>query len=311
MKPIELLELVVQEAESSRPVVLCTVVEATGSTPQVPGAMMVIDHKGSLSGTIGGGCVEADVRRRGFELLESRQAELMEISLENDVAGEEGLICGGRMKIAVTPVSERTQIGLIRHVLRELNQGRDAKLRINLEVENRELHYLVPIDPEPKLVIAGAGHIGQELARLALNIGFKVTVVDTRSDFLSRERFPEPIETFAGEFHTVLGTLPIDHCSYVVIVTRGHRFDQTAMVAVAEKPARYIGMIGSRRKVGAIMQNLESEGMSSDALSRVYSPIGVSINSVTVPEIAVSIAAELISVRRSAGKGFVEGPFFD
>ena len=157
--------------------------------------------------------------------------------------------------------------------------------------------YIEPMSPLPTLLIAGAGHVGQAVAQLGKMVDFDVVVVDDRTDFASRERFPEADKIIAGDMAQILSEFPIDNSTYIVIVTRGHKNDEEALHRVINSNARYIGMIGSKRKIGVIYDNLKGKGISPDQLSRVYAPIGLEINSQTVPEIAVSIVAQLIQVR--------------
>jgi xanthine dehydrogenase accessory factor len=144
---------------------------------------------------------------------------------------------------------------------------------------------------------------------LAAGLGFRVVVIDDRADLLGPARLPPPIEPAAGDVAAVLRKWPIDANTYVVVVTRGHRRDEQALHAVIDSPAKYLGMIGSRRKIRTIFDDLVELGVARAKLDRVNTPVGLKIGAVTVPEIAVSIAAELIQVRRAAGFKAVEGPF--
>jgi xanthine dehydrogenase accessory factor len=146
------------------------------------------------------------------------------------------------------------------------------------------------------------------LAPVALQIGFRVFVLDDRADYASAVRFPIPIETRVGDIAMTLRGWPIDARTYVVIVTRGHRHDEAALRAVVDSPARYVGMIGSKRKIEVTFDDLRRSGVSDERLGRVRAPIGMDIRAVTAEEIAVSIAAELISVRRTTRRRSGEGP---
>ncbi len=155
------------------------------------------------------------------------------------------------------------------------------------------------IAPDETVYLFGAGHVSREAAILSKMIGFETVVLDDRPEFANRERFPEADEIrILSSFDCALDGLVIDGKGYIVILTRGHLHDKTVLGLALRKPARYIGMIGSRKKRDAIYRALEREGFSGDDLSRVHSPIGLSIGAQTPAEIAVSIAAELIRVRR-------------
>jgi xanthine dehydrogenase accessory factor len=147
------------------------------------------------------------------------------------------------------------------------------------------------------LLIVGAGHVGQEVARLADTVDFDVWVVDDRAEYCSPERFPEARRLMVAPIDSALSGLDVDENTFCVIVTRGHNHDEEALYHLVETPAAYVGMIGSRRKIKLIFEDLLGEGISRDALQRVRAPLGFEIGSQSVPEIAVSIVAELVAVR--------------
>ena len=156
---------------------------------------------------------------------------------------------------------------------------------------------LEPIFAEPTVYIFGAGHVSQQLAPLAKKVHFKVVVIDDREMFANRERFPDVDEVIVSEFERCFDQLNIDDSSYIVIVTRGHLYDGFVLEQAVKTNARYIGMIGSKKKIQTLYQTFDGEGVSKETLNRVYAPIGLDINSETPEEIAVSIVAQLIKVR--------------
>ena len=160
--------------------------------------------------------------------------------------------------------------------------------------------FIEPLDPSPHLYVAGAGHVSQHVARLAADTGFTVHVVDDREAFANRDRFPSAATVDVAEIASHLAAADIPPSGYVVVITRGHADDLAAMRALAGRPIRYVGMIGSRPKVDQITAALASEGVSADWLLAVRAPVGLRIGAVTPEEIAVSIVAELIAVRRGA-----------
>ncbi|MCH7871618.1 MAG: XdhC family protein, partial [Planctomycetes bacterium] len=164
------------------------------------------------------------------------------------------------------------------------------------------------VESAPRLLIAGAGHIGRLLAGLAVPLGFDVHVIDDRADYANPQRLPPPVQTTAGPIEAALAQLAPDANTYVVIVTRGHKHDEKALQAVLGSPAKYIGMIGSRRKVAVTFDDLKHAGATDEQLARVHAPIGLSIGAVTTEEIAVSIVAQLVSIRRCDRRKIVEGP---
>jgi xanthine dehydrogenase accessory factor len=167
-----------------------------------------------------------------------------------------------------------------------------------LSSENKRMEILLePIFSEPAVYIFGGGHVSEQLASLAKKVHFKVVVIDDREMFANRERFPEADEVIVSEFERCFDQLNIDDSSYIVIVTRGHLYDGFVLEQALKSNARYIGMIGSKKKIRTLYQNLMQKGMTKETLDRVYAPIGIDINSETPEEIAVSIVAELIKVR--------------
>jgi len=329
----------------------CTVVDTKGSTPQKPGSKLLILPDLRNVGTLGGGCVEAEARRQAIGLMQGGVPRLLNFQLDSDYGWDDGLICGGNMKIFIDlPRTKDESIMFAR--LQELNDekvalvvatvvdskidsiqaGRkmicamngerigsfgnaeleteiEAKLTEVLEANSPRLFrwqgddvwaFLDPVQPRPTLLIAGAGHVGQALCHLGNWLDFDIVIIDDRPDFASKERLPEADEIIVGDIAEELRKYPINHLTYAVIVTRGHQHDEEALHSVVEAQARYVGLIGSRRKIKLILDDLKELGISEDDLGRVYAPIGLDIDSKTVPEIAVSIVAQLIQVRNSA-----------
>jgi xanthine dehydrogenase accessory factor len=161
-----------------------------------------------------------------------------------------------------------------------------------------------PIIPKPRLLIAGGGHIGQALAHQAVALGFDVTVMDDRPEFTNKVLFPQPVTTQCGDIPKLLTDFSIADDTYIVIVTRGHRNDAEVLATCIHSAAVYIGMIGSRRKVALMRKKFIESGLATaEELNRIFAPIGLDIGSITVPEIATSIAAQLVAVRRKGRDG--------
>lgn len=266
MSPDILLAL--QDAFSrGESVALVTIVSARGSTPQRVGARMLVYADGRTVGTIGGGCYESDALGRAREILRTRVSAMVHYDLNDDVAEETGLICGGRMDV-----------------------------------------FIEAVEPPPTLYIVGAGHVGHQLGRLAPAVGFRVHVLDDREKFANRSRFPEADDLHVDEIADWLTRAELPPSAYVVVVTRGHRHDFDALRALAGRPLRYVGVIGSRAKVARVMELLVSDGVSTEWLRALHAPIGLDIGAVTPEEIAVSILAELVAVRRGRLTAAGEAP---
>jgi xanthine dehydrogenase accessory factor len=154
--------------------------------------------------------------------------------------------------------------------------------------------------PAPRAFLFGAGHISKSLSKVAELAGFATTIIDNRDSFANRERFPEADEVFAEEYEEIFPKLPINETSYLIIVTRGHRDDMRVLRLAVATEARYIAMIGSKRKVIGVVKELEEQGIARERLERIHAPMGLEIGAISPEEIAVSVAAEMIAVRRNA-----------
>src|SRR5258708_2875075 len=219
---------------------------------------MLVRDDGSIAGTIGGGCVEAEVWQAAREVMESEKPRTLTFDLNQDPKYDTGLVCGGTLEIFIEPVL-----------------------------------------PPAELYIFGAGHVAASLYKVARIVGFDITVIDDREVYASRERFPEAQEVIADDFDKVTSRLQLSESSYVVIVTRGHHDDMRVLRWAVQTPARYIGMIGSKRKTITIFRELQKEGLAPELFDRVHAPVGLDIGAITPEEIAVSITAELIAKRRN------------
>ena len=293
----DLFAEIARRTAAGEAVSLCTVVRARGSTPQGAGAKMLVLADGRTLGTLGGGCVEAEVRVRALALLHAGGSETLSFKLDHDYGWDDGLICGGVLDVAARTLTA-DDAATYRALAEAIAHDRPATFSVPVTLDGRDSTYAEAIDPAPTLVIAGAGHIGTALADLATTLGFRVDVVDDRPDLLTADRFPTARHLIGGDIEAALRRYPFDGRAYAVIVTRGHRHDGAALSAVVDSPARYVGLIGSRRKVRTILGDLRGRGVSRESLARVHAPIGLEIGAVTVEEIAVSIAAELVAVRR-------------
>jgi xanthine dehydrogenase accessory factor len=314
------IEKVVSELEAGRRVLICAIVATRGSTPQPAGSVVCVDEAAQMGGTIGGGCAEAEVRRTARQILSVRAGAqdarrgiphplpLLTFRMDLKVAENEGMICGGEMDVAMRVLHDDAGRRFFRGVAAAMQAGETVTIPFRVATDDGPVEYRVHLEAPPRLVIAGGGHISRILARFSVPLGFRVTVVDDRPEYANAERFPPPTTVMVGDIAETISTIPMDANSYVVIVTRGHRHDHRALAAVLGSPARYIGMIGSRRKVDVVLNELRQAGARFEQLARVKAPIGEPIGAVTTEEIALSIAAELVRVRRQERPSVVEGP---
>lgn len=187
-----------------------------------------------------------------------------------------------------------------------MDRGRPERVRFELTGKQVDMIcggevevFIEPLLPPPTMYIFGGGHVSVPLARMGKMVGFRIFVLDERPEFANRERFPEADQVIAEPYELAFSQLKFGRSSYIVIVTRRYQFDELALELALRTPARYIGMIGSKSKREAIFAHLRAKGLSEEALGRVHSPIGLEIGAQTPEEIAVSILAELIKIRRS------------
>jgi len=256
---MDIYEKIVELRRQGRRGAVATIVNVRGSIPSFKTAKMLVRDDGSIVGTIGGGCVEADVWQAAREVMESEKPRTLTFDLNQDPKYDTGLVCGGTLEVFVEPVL-----------------------------------------PPALLYIFGAGHVALSLCQTASSSGFDVIICDDRSSYATKERFPAAHEIHAMDFDEAMRKLDPDESSYIVIVTRGHRDDMRILRWAVETRARYVGMIGSKRKVIQIFKTLEGEGVPAQLFDRVHAPIGLDIGAITPEEIAVAITAELIAVRRHA-----------
>lgn len=252
-------KLIMQELlsclDQKKPVALATVISSTGSTPARVGTKMIIYENGSITGTIGGGCLEAAVIEEARQVIKEGKPRYTHYSLDQNEAAVLGMVCGGEVTV-----------------------------------------FIDSIITSPEMVILGAGHIAQYLARMAKLLDFNVTVIDDREDFANPDRFPEADNLIVDDISTVLEDYKISKNTYLVILTRGHKYDQIALEKVACSDAAYIGMIGSRNKIKTVFDDLKQNGYPSSCLEKVHAPVGLKLGGNTPAEIALSIAAEIIKI---------------
>lgn len=256
---------IVRLGKAGQKCALATIVQVRGSIPSYESAKLLVREDGSMLGTIGGGCVEAEVWNAAREVIETEKPKRLDFSLNQDAAYDNGLICGGQLEV-----------------------------------------FVEPIIPPPRAFIFGGGHISKSLSKVATLAGFATTIIDNRDTFANRERFPEAEEIHAEEYEEVFPKLFINESSYVIIVTRGHRDDLRVLRWAVTTPARYVAMIGSKRKVIGVIKELEKDGVPRSALERIFAPMGLEVGAVSPEEIAVAVAAEMIAVRRSAASNWRE-----
>lgn len=346
----EVFHEAVKQLNQGDPVVMATVVHTKGSTPQKPGAKLLVRKDGSGVGTLGGGCVEGDIWFAASQLLKRGGGpQYRDYKLTEELAAQDGLVCGGTMFFVIDPVytpsdyltfaeeienaySGGPSVALATLIdpgtdnaasvgaklfIREngetegslgtLNLDDDATRRGHelmsmgknerVKLKDGNEYFIEAYTTPPQLLLFGGGHVSKAITPLAKNLGFRVFVTDDREEFANQDRFPEADIVIADEPKLALPQLPVNSNTFIVIATRGHRNDNVALELAAKTSAKYVGLLGSKRKTILIYEDLLSAGVSVDRVREIRSPIGLDIGARTPDEIAVSILSEILMFR--------------
>lgn len=344
------------ERTAGNDMVIATVVKTSGSAPQKPGAKLLVRADGSGVGTLGGGCVEGDIWFAASQLLKNNgSAEMRDYELNEDLAAQDGLVCGGTMYFLLDPVRKEAEASdfndeviaayeggapvavaslmnaplgselvvgsklLVRENGSSDGSLGDEKLDANAMNEARRLmamgkndyitaesgaeFFIEAYTTPPTLVLAGGGHVSKAISNIASALGFRIFVIDDREEFSSPERFPEAEQTVVSDYGSAFEKLPIDTNSFIVIATRGHRYDASATASAMRSPASYVGLLGSKRKTILIFEELFAQGFTMEEVQSVRSPIGLNISARTPEEIALSIMSEIVGFRLGGDGG--------
>lgn len=317
--------------------VLCSIISSEGSTPRGSGAKMLVMADGSTAGTIGGGAVEYRCTALARELCREKRSGFQSYRLSSGDIADIGMICGGSVELFLQYLdpADKALLPLAEQALSLLDSGREVWLVTAIDGESRwhwglwdkngpiagltdlprEAVFQV-LDSRPRLVkgdvalyaeplsrpgtvyLFGGGHVGRALVPILAMADFRVVVCDQRPDAASRAALPQAAEVYCLSYEDAFAHLPpVTAADYVVIMTPGHQADFAVLRQALATPARYIGCIGSRRKVAATREKLLAAGFPAEEIDRIWSPIGLPIGGDTPAEIAVSIAAQLIACR--------------
>lgn len=338
---------VIEESKYGNDMVVATVVRTSGSTPQKPGAKLLVKKDGSGVGTLGGGCVEGDIWFLASELLKrGGGAQMRDYELNEELAAEDGLLCGGTMYFLVDPLrADKSYADFADEILSAYDGGmpvaiinlmavpNDSVLKVGQKMLVREngtfegsigdkvldskmmakarglmvmgkTDYVVDdsgvecfieaYTTPPTLVLVGGGHVSKALASVAKKIGFRLFVLDDRKEFANNDRFPNADRIQVCDYENGLEKFQISANSFVVIATRGHRYDDAALESALKTKASYIGLLGSRRKTILIYEALLRRGFTLEDIARVRAPIGLDIGARTPEEIAISVMSEIL-----------------
>jgi len=329
------------EAQERRDAVLVTIVAGRGSAPRGTGSQMLVGERGRLLGTIGGGAVEKRSEELALEMLRRKESGLHDFRLHENKIEDIGMVCGGDVTVLFQYIScgdeawmeiARRAVGLIHTheggwFVQRTDGGTPTLLDRNKAVcagapiadpaplaggteVLREPYFSKPLPVGERAIVFGGGHCAKALVPLLKTVGFRVTLMDSRPEFSSREAHPDAEELICGDFLRIEDYLTIKPEDYAVVMTNGHSFDFEVQDQLLRRELAYIGVIGSRSKTAAVNKRLAERGIPQEAIDRVHTPIGTKIKAVTPEEIAVSIAGEMIyerALRREAAGIKVKG----
>ena len=332
---IDILKQLLEWRSNGEDVALATVINTWGSAPRRTGSTMCINSKMEFQGSVSGGCVETAVIEQALNVIKSRQNKLLEFGVSHEQAFEVGLACGGTIEIflqaitnqqaqqiavlielsaknesaaLIVELEEKSQIDLItRNQIQDYSLFSDAESELLIKSlqqdralvleKNQSRYFVHPFNPQLNLYIIGAVHISQQLVQVLSPLGIKMSVIDPRSAFATKERFPD-VELICQWPQQVFEDLTLNHRSAMVTLTHDPKFDDQALIAALNSDAFYIGALGSRKTHASRISRLANEGFDENQLSRIHAPIGMDINASNPAEIAVSIAAEIVQQLR-------------
>ena len=324
----EFLKKILDSLKSGAGVELVSVVEASGSTPRGAGAMLAVFSDG-ISGTVGGGNVEYEATKLARELLVSGENTLRRFRfVQGDVASL-GMVCGGDVTLHFQYLDPENaeQISVLEALLKATGENADTWLVRKLDgaqvtfmglARRRSVHgdapeippdllqsetvyrdgwFVLPAVKAGRVYIFGGGHVSQALVPAIAAVGFRAVVLDDRPEFSDLKLFPQAEKAICCDFQDLSGVLQLTPDDYVVIMTRGHQADYEVLTQTLRSGVRYLGCIGSKRKLALCRDRLLEDGYTAEEYQKVHAPIGLAIGAETPAEIAVSITAELIATR--------------
>jgi xanthine dehydrogenase accessory factor len=297
-------------AAANRPFALALIAGAKGSSPQRAGAKAIFFADGKISGTLGGGCLEAEVQSRALRALKTGQPAEFEMVLDHDFGWDDGLICGGSVSGVILPQAAEAaelwrQLATATEPIR-WGVKKDFSLALVTAAPLQPGNALTPADwlyqelvsPPVALWIAGSGHVAQAVAPLAQQLDFAVTVFDDRPELANHQFFPPATTLHVGGWHELLKFSPSATPAFGLVVTRGHQHDALVLSEWIRFPFAFLGMIGSRRKARIMREQFLKQAIATaEQFDRIACPVGLEIAAVGTHEIAVSVVAQLIQQR--------------
>jgi len=308
---------ILKEIEIGNPSVVVTIINREGSAPNIPGAKMFV-NRNSFGGTVGGGVSEHRLLELAKNFLEEKKFSVETVHMEHNETAEDdrsGMICSGSQTFALVPLSKNDK-PTIEMIIEAYTETKPSVLSISNEGmrvdfgdilthdkvysgDNHSWSYQENIGVQDKLFIIGGGHVSLALSSIIATLGFHITVLDDRKELPTMDANTSAHVKKVISYKDISTIIPEGNNIYVAIMTFGHKSDELVLESIISKKCKYIGMMASPAKKQQIFSNLEEKGISKDLLNNIHSPIGISINSNTPEEIAISITAELIQVKNS------------
>ncbi|MBK8466482.1 MAG: XdhC family protein [Chloracidobacterium sp.] len=324
-KESELWQFVASRLKKNESVMLLIVAESSGSSPGRAGYKMAIGEDGELCGSIGGGVMEVNLVEQSRQLLSEpgvittafRKATIIEQVHQKNASHSSGMICSGKQTIIIKRL-EPDDLETIQQIIECLTKGKpqvfeisDSRFQIIEDTENElaitfikksenSFVYRERLGPKHTLFIIGGGHCALALSELMSRMDFRISIFDDRPELntLAKNQFADGI-TIIERYENIAQFIPSGIDTYVVVMTLGFKSDEIVIRSLFDKEFRYFGVLGSKAKMKTLLNTLEKDGFSKERLLQIHTPIGISINSRTPEEIAVSIAAEIISIKNS------------
>jgi xanthine dehydrogenase accessory factor len=335
---MNIYEIICDYLDKNKTGILATVIKRTGSAPRDVGAKMFVGEDGKTFGTVGGGLLEAGAYKEALAIMHKNTVKTFSVSMEADSVNTKDMLCGGDVIILLEPVTTQQhdvyrQIEVIRKnkqrglIVTGFGKGVLTKTLFDKEGNttgdipddetiNRiktlprlkkpvlaEEYFAAPIGETVSLYLFGAGHVSQYVAKIAKIADFDTTIIDDRKEVANRERFPDADAIIVTNMRDAFYCLDFTGDEYIVIVSRSHEQDAEILEEALKRKTRYVGMIGSKRKVRIILDNLKEKGLSESAIEKVHAPIGIPIDAETPQEIAISIVAEMIKAKNRSRSG--------
>ncbi len=308
---------ILKKIELGNPSVVVTIINREGSAPNIPGAKMFVNLN-SIGGTVGGGVSEGRLLELAKNILEEKNFSIKTVHMEHNETAEDnrsGMICSGSQTFALVPLSKNDK-PTIEMIIEAYTKTKPGILSISNKGINVDFGDLLTDDKvysgdehswsyqenigfQDKLFIIGGGHVSLALSNIIATLGFHITVLDDRKELQTMAANTSAHVKKVISYKNISTIIPEGSNIYVTIMTYGHQSDELVLESMITKKCKYLGMMASAAKKKQIFTNLEEKGISKDLLDNIHSPIGISINSNTPEEIAISIAAELIKVKNS------------